>query len=154
MERRPEGILQSALSAADVRQNPPAIVILDPGTPFIIHVPRMEWLGHEGLYAEISVPGVAGRFRVRYHLLGRAAATPNEPGSTIPAACAYVVLETAVSWDGRTAGPRQIARFATRKQADAHVRALDSRPGREGWYYTYEVKAEAVRRISVRSQSA
>ena len=146
MERNDSGVLRTAVPGVNITLDPPSPVIIEAGTPFVIETPKAEWLGHEGMYSDIAVPGVAGRFRVRWHHLRQAV------GSTLPVAgtaqpCNYVVFETASSWTGQSVGPRAIRRFATRKQAQDYVRELDHRPGREGWYYLYAIELEPMTHI-------
>ena len=152
MERNHRGVLRTAVPGVNILLDPPSPVVIEAGTPFVIETPKAEWLGHEGMYSDITVPGMAGRFRVRWHHLRQAV------GSTLPVAgtaqiCNYVVFETASSWNGQTVGPRAVGRFATRKQADEYVRDLDRRPGKEGWYYLYAVQPEPVTHIAVAAGS-
>jgi hypothetical protein len=55
-------------------------VILEPGTKVHVEVSKFEWLGHEGLYSEISVPSLGDRrYHVKYHLLYHASRKQDRP---------------------------------------------------------------------------
>jgi hypothetical protein len=67
------GVLVDRVAALNISENPPTPLIIESGTRFVVEIGKFEWLGHEGLYSEISLPDLPGcRFRVRYHQLHQA----------------------------------------------------------------------------------
>jgi hypothetical protein len=67
------GIFLQRVPALNISEKPPRPVVLESGTRFVVEIGKFEWLGHEGLYSEISLPDLPGcRFRVRYHQLYQA----------------------------------------------------------------------------------
>ena len=64
------GVLVERVPALNISETPPTPVVIESGTRFVVEIGKFEWLGHEGLYSEISLPDIPGcRFRVRYHQL-------------------------------------------------------------------------------------
>jgi hypothetical protein len=63
--------LTATVPAFDVTDRTSDIVMLAAGLEYSVELGKFEWLGHEGMYAEISLPSMPGRrFRVRRHQLG------------------------------------------------------------------------------------
>lgn len=70
MFRIQNGILARRVSAIDITRDPAVETIIETGNRFVVEIGQFEWLGHEGIYSEISLPDVPGcRYRVRYDAL-------------------------------------------------------------------------------------
>jgi hypothetical protein len=63
----------------------------------------------------------------------------------------YTVIETAIGWNG-TERKRSLACFRNHADAEAFVRRVNARPGREGFYYVYSIEAEGGSRIDLVSR--
>ena len=98
-----------------------------------------------GMYSDMTVSSVAGRFRVRWHH-SRQAVGSTPPVSRAARSCNYVVFETASSWHVRPLARDAAVRYT--EQAHEYVRELgDHRPGKEGWDFLYVVEPGPVTRI-------
>jgi hypothetical protein len=68
------GILQQDLAAIEIAGGKAIPTILRAGVSYTVEIGKFEWLGREGIYAEISLRDVPDRrFRVRQHQLLKAA---------------------------------------------------------------------------------
>jgi hypothetical protein len=75
------GTLQNSVRAINVSEKRPTPVVIESGTRFEVLIGQFEWLGHDGLYSEITLAECPGlRFRVRYHQLYRAAGRTGTAG--------------------------------------------------------------------------
>lgn len=67
MFRIQNGIVGRRVSAIDITRDPAVETVIETGNRFVVEIGQFEWLGHEGIYSEISLPDVPGcRYRVRY----------------------------------------------------------------------------------------
>lgn len=80
------GVLMDRVPALNISERPPAPLVIESGTRYVVEIPKFEWLGREGLYSEISLPDVPGcRFRVRYHQLYQASGKNSHTAAFKPA---------------------------------------------------------------------
>ena len=73
MQKLRNGTLAERVPALNMSIQPPAPLTILSGSKFAVEREKLEWLGREGLYSDITLPDVPGcRFRVRHHQLALA----------------------------------------------------------------------------------